>query len=154
MTSAGSLQTCGCHPWGPTDFCRLSLFKCSLSWSFSTEGKFFLAPDFPTGHKGLGFLRLLLPVKTKAKKALTVSGFSRASVSKSNSHSTVITRISFSCCRDLFYCPPRPLLWPNPDGLCLSQPHPCLLRGICLHMPLGSSVPASSFWMLPLGFWV
>lgn len=39
----------------PMDSCILSLFKCSLTWSSSTE--VFLAPDFPTGIRNLWLLK-------------------------------------------------------------------------------------------------
>ena len=39
VTPTSSLSTLGCIPSGPMDLCTSSLFKCSLTWSSSTEGK-------------------------------------------------------------------------------------------------------------------
>lgn len=53
------------QPVRPMDLSLSCWFKCSLTWSSSTGGKFVLPfPVFPSGCRGLGFLKAGLAVKT------------------------------------------------------------------------------------------
>lgn len=47
MTPASSHSTHGCSPLGPMDLQMSSLFKCSLTWSFSTKSESLLLHTSP-----------------------------------------------------------------------------------------------------------
>lgn len=66
--------TQGCVPSGAIYLCMSTWFKCSLTWSSSTQVS--LAPDYVCSQitgTAESAKRPVLPVKTKAKKVLSIS---------------------------------------------------------------------------------
>lgn len=68
MASVSFLSIHGCSPPGPTDLLMSSLFKCSLGWSSSTDGKYSLLQTFHLVSGAWAFWRSVLAVTNETKK--------------------------------------------------------------------------------------
>lgn len=73
------LQLCACHSKSLMDVCVSCFFNYSMTISCSVQGKSSSLHAFPLVSKAYDPWRLLLPVKMKAKKTLSTSGFSVSS---------------------------------------------------------------------------